>query len=120
MMNYQILVGRIATVPETTPTTNSVVTKFKLITSKWVKGKEETQTHYIVAWGAGLEKFFNDVVAKGDAIGFIGEPVERKVESRDGGPAKYFREVVIGQNTEISIITRAQANRRPRPEGDGA
>lgn len=120
MMNYQILVGRIATVPETTPTTNSVVTKFKLITSKWVKGKEETQTHYIVAWGQGLATFFNDHVAKGDAIGFIGDPVERKVEGRDGAPPKYFREVVIGQNTEISIITRAQANRRPRPEGEGA
>lgn len=114
-MNYQILAGRIANVPETKELANGIVTNFNLITTKYVAGEEKTESHRCVAWGRGLSTLFTKHVGKGDLIGFIGEPTTRRVE-RDG-QVSYFHDVVLNQNTEVQILSRALANRRA-PEGD--
>lgn len=109
-MNYTVLVGRIATIPDMREVNDTIVTKFLLITSEWVKGQEVTEPHNIVAWGKGLATFFSQHAHKGDMVGFIGTGKTREYTDAQG-VKKYIHEVILQDDVRINIVSRAQVNR---------
>ena len=110
MMNAAFLVGRIANEPTVHNTQGGKkVTTFRLLTTEYYNNEEHVTGHNIKAWGKGLATLFGEKLAKGDAVGFIGR-IENTSYEKDGETV-YSSAVVIGEDTRVSIISRAQANR---------
>jgi single-strand DNA-binding protein len=110
MMNAAFIVGRIATVPEVRSTgTGKKVTSFRVITTEYYDGEERATGHNITAWGKGLATLFGEKLKKGDAVGFIGR-IENRSYEKDG-QTFYSSSIVIGEDTRVAIISKAQANR---------
>lgn len=93
-VNQVILIGRLGVNPEIKKTTGGHdVAKFRMATSKKIKGTELTQWHNIVVFGKVVPYLAN--VKKGDRIYVEGELQYREYEK--DGVKKYFTEIVANK-----------------------
>lgn len=109
MFNVQIVVGRIANVAKTEVYGGKKCTKFTVATTDYVNGEEKVEFHYITAWGKGLATLFGEKLKKGDAVAFMGRTEHSNFE-KDGQQHR-MTSVVIDENTRVSIVAKAKANR---------